>query len=321
MKKNNKQYELPSHLQPVLKKSKKLEWITLIYICSVIILMYSVMGSSQAMKTAWIEDVLSLLPAISFLVASNLYSKAPTNIFPYGYHRVFSIAFLTGSVALFSMGIYLFIDSTHSLWVQDRPTIGAVTIFENQFWEGWIMIAALAYSSLPSIVLGYMKQPLAKKLHNKILFIDAKTQKADYLTAFAAMIGIMGVGAGFWWADAATALFISVSVTKDGYQNLSNAVGDLMDRRPVQVNSHKKDELVEKIAKEVESWIWVKNSRVRFREHGQVYFGEVYIIPNSNEISLPKIEEGINKIKELHWKIHDVTIMQVSCFSPNSGSD
>ncbi|PZD76710.1 cation diffusion facilitator family transporter [Mesonia sp. K7] len=305
-------YELPDRLKPVLEKAKKLEWITIIYLSTVILLMYVVMGASQAMKTAWLEDALSLLPGISFLIATRIYDKAPNTKFPYGYHRVYSIAFLTGAVALFSIGMYLCIDSTLALVMKERPTIGSTVIFDKQIWMGWLMILALMYSSLPAMLLGYKKMPLSKKLHNKILFTDAQTQKADYMTAFAAMIGILGVGAGFWWADAAAALFISVSVIKDGYHNLVEAIKDLMDRRPVHVTDPTHDELVEKIAQEVAQWDWVKDSEVRFREHGQVYFGEIYVIPKQKEISSVAIEQGIAKVKKLHWKIYDLTVMPVS---------
>ena len=72
--------------------------------------------------------------------------------------------------------------------------------------------------------LGYKKLPLAKKLHIKNLYTDANAQKADYMTGFAAMVGILGLGMGWWWADASAALFISFSVLKDGYTNLKDAL-------------------------------------------------------------------------------------------------
>lgn len=312
MEENKEGYELPENLRPILKKAKKLEWITVAYLCTVVVLMYVVMGSSQAMKTAWLEDTLSLLPAIAFLIASHIYDRPRNKTFQYGYHRVFSIAFLTGSVALFSMGAYLCIDSTISLIRHERPTIGTMVFFGEQLWMGWIMIVVLIYSSFPAMLLGFRKMPLAEKLHNKILYTDAEAQKADYMTAFAAIAGILGVGAGFWWADATTALFISVSVIKDGYKNLASAVEDLMDRQPVRISDRKKDRLIDEIAIEVASWDWVKDSEVRFREHGQVYFGEVYVIPRQDTVFGSQFEEGVSHIKALHWKIHDVTIMPVS---------
>ena len=61
-------FELPDHLKPKFSKAKKLEWITLVYLITVVVVMYLVMGSSQAMKTAWLEDLLSLVPSIAFLI-------------------------------------------------------------------------------------------------------------------------------------------------------------------------------------------------------------------------------------------------------------
>ena len=241
-----KRYELPPRLQEALKKAKKLEWITIAYLITVVVVMYLVMGSSQAMKTAWLEDALGMLPGIAFLIASGIYDRPPSQKFPYGYHRVYSIAYLTGAVALFAMGIFLIIDSSISLIQAEHPTIGSISMAGHTIWLGWLMLVALLYSALPAMILGYKKLPLAKKLHNKILFTDADTQKADYMTAFAAMLGILGVGAGLWWADSVAAIFISFSVIKDGFKNLKNATMSLMDEYPKKVGTKDFDELVDR---------------------------------------------------------------------------
>lgn len=304
-------FELPEDLKKKLKKAKKLEWITLIYLATVVVVMYLVMGSSQAMKTAWLEDALSMIPAISFLIASRIYNRKPTKKFQYGFHRVFSIAFLTGSIALFGMGLFLLVDSAITLIKAEHPTIGTVVLFGKQIWMGWIMIAALVYSSLPAMYLGYKKLPLAKKLHNKILYTDANAQKADYMTGFAAMAGILGLGMGWWWADASAALFISFSVLKDGYTNLKDAVEDLMDRKPLHIEDDKPDELVEKVEVFIKSWEWVEDAKVRFREEGQVYFGDVQLIAKPGTDVSKAIEDGLKKLQGFHWKIYDVTLMPV----------
>ena len=304
-------FELPGDLQQVLKKAKRLEWITIIYLVSVVFLMYLVMGSSQAMKTAWFEDALSMLPAIAFLVASAVYDRKPNVNFPYGYHRAFGIAFLAGSLALFAIGAFLIIDSSMALIHGEHPTIGSREFFGHQIWMGWVMILALCYSAVPAMILGFKKQPLAKKIHNKILYTDADTQRADYMTAIAAMGGIVGVGLGLWWADAVAALFISFSVLKDGASNLKRATKELMDRRPTQTDSEKKDVLPDEIDNLVRSWPWVHEVQSRFRESGQVYIGEVLVIPHSEEGLVEKVEEGLKALHEYHWKIHDVVIVPV----------
>ncbi|PKD16191.1 hypothetical protein APR41_10415 [Salegentibacter salinarum] len=300
-------FELPENLKKTLSKAIKLEWITLFYLLSVVILMYLVMGSSQAMKSAWLEDVLSLIPSIAFLISTKIFRKKPNKEFPYGYHRVFSISFLTGAVALLGMGIFLVFDSSMSLIKAEHPTIGNKMFFGQQIWMGWIMIAVLLYSALPAMVLGFKKLPLAKELHNKILFTDASAQKADYMTAFAAILGIIGVGIGYWWADAVGALFISFSVLKDGVNHVKTSILDLMDRHPKTIKEQKDDEKIEEIKQLVTSWEWVKDANVRFRENGQVYFGEIAYIPNG-DIDLDQLHQGYEILRNHHWKIHDFTI-------------
>ncbi|MGB8704533.1 MAG: cation transporter, partial [Gillisia sp.] len=175
--KNLDSFQLPSDLQKAFDKAKKLEWITIFYQLSVVAVMYLTMGSSQAMKTAWLEDALGIFPSVSFLIAANFYNKKPNASFPYGYHRSYNIAFLASAIILFTIGVYMFIDSGMSLLKQEHPTIGLIQIFGHHFWLGWLMLVALVYSSGPAMILGFKKLPKAKKLHNKVLFTDADTQK------------------------------------------------------------------------------------------------------------------------------------------------
>jgi len=303
-------YELPPELEQKLKKALKLEWITFFYLISLAVLMYLVMGSSQAMKTAWLEDVLSIIPAIAFIIANKINKKPPNHKFPYGFHRVFSISFLIGAVALLAMGIFLVYDSSMALIKTEHPTIGSKIFFGQQVWMGWVMIAVLLYSAIPSMILGRKKLPLAKKLHNKSLYTDAAGQKADYMTAFAAIIGILGVGAGFWWADAAAALVISVSILKDGMQHIKSSVLDLMDRYPLTTAKEKEDKIVEEVKQLVQSWDWVKEANVRFREHGQVYLGEIAVVP-VKDVNLDQLHEAYDILQKYHWKIHDFSIAPV----------
>lgn len=305
-----KAFELPADLKKELRAAKKIEWLTLFYLSSVVVVMYLSMGSSQAMKTAWLEDLLSIIPSISFLIATRINTRQPDDKFPYGYHRVFSIAFLVGASALLAMGIFMVYDSAMSLIKLEHPTIGNRMIFGQQVWMGWIMIAALLYSSFPAMLLGRKKLPKAKKLHNKILYTDAEAQKADYMTALAAILGIIGVGAGLWWADSLAALFISISVVHDGFKYISAAIKDLMDRSPVTLEKQKKDPLVGEIRDLVLSWDWVDDARVRFREDGQVYLGEIAVVPK-REIDLDILEKSYKILDEYHWKINDVTIAPV----------
>lgn len=65
---------------------------------------------------------------------------------------------------------------------------------------------------------------------------DADAQKADWLTAGAAIIGIIGIGFGLWWADAVAALFISILILKDGIARFSDAITDFLGQIPTKIN-------------------------------------------------------------------------------------
>ncbi|KAA9340321.1 cation diffusion facilitator family transporter [Adhaeribacter soli] len=306
-----KSFEYPRELIPDFNKAKKLEWITIFYLLSTTALMYLVMGNSQAMKTAWFEDLLSLTPSISFLIASRIYHKAPNKNFPYGYHRVISIAYLCSSVALFAVGAFLVIDSVSTLLKAEHATIGIIVLFGKPIWLGYIMIAVLLYSSIPAVFLGRMKLPLAKKLHEKNLYTDAQMNKADWMTALAAIFGIVGIGMGWWWADATAALLISVDIIHDGFTNLKQAIFDLMDETPKTVNEQETDPLIGKVKALLAGKAWIRNCNIRLREEGHVYLGEGFVVPVSEENLTGHIEKAVKEIEELDWRIQEFVIMPV----------
>ena len=52
--------DLPAEVRANLERAKRLAWWTLFWMSSVCVVMWLAMGSSQAMKTALVEDLLSL---------------------------------------------------------------------------------------------------------------------------------------------------------------------------------------------------------------------------------------------------------------------
>ncbi len=55
---------LPDAIYAKLARARRLEWWTIFFLATIVVVMYFVLGSSQAMKSAWIEDLLSFLPPI-----------------------------------------------------------------------------------------------------------------------------------------------------------------------------------------------------------------------------------------------------------------
>jgi cation diffusion facilitator family transporter len=311
--------EMPDSKQRVYARAVKLEWLTLVYLLSAIVLIRLTMGSSQAMKVAWLEDMISLIPAAAFLIASRVRNRAPDERHPYGWHRSISIAYLISAVALLVMGAVLLLDSILKFVTFEHPTIGTVTVWGHQVWLGWLMIPAAAYSAFPAMLIGRMKLPLARELHDKVLLADAKMNKADWLTGIAAIAGITGIAFGLWWADAAAAAIISTDILHDGIANVRFAVADLMDTAPTRVDGSARDPLPARVETEVTKLPWVTKARARLREEGHVYFGEVFVVPAGGTVAAKQLDDATEMLRRLDWRLYDVVVVAVATLEEHGG--
>src|SRR5690554_856105 len=99
--------ELPDEQVEALRKAKRIEWLNLGFTAGTIALVYFVLGNSQAMKTAWVEDILSTIPQFAFLTALLFIRRAPNRKHPYGFHRAMEVGHLVAGVALVIVGANL----------------------------------------------------------------------------------------------------------------------------------------------------------------------------------------------------------------------
>ena len=306
-------YHLPEDKQKKLKQTMVLEWTTIFFLLTITVVIYLTMGSSQAMKAAWIEDVLSLIPPICFLIAMRFRDREPTPQFPYGYRRAALLAFMVAAVAVLVLGLYMLYDSTMAFLKREHPTIGHFTLFGTnwQIWSGWVMIAALIYSMIPPYILGRMKLSMAEDLHEKTLHADAAMNKADWMTAGAAILGIIGIGSGLWWADAAAAGLISIDVVKDGVTNTKGAICDLMDRQPTTVSRGEPLDLPDRIRDELQQLDDVVDVDVRLREEGSVISGVLFVVLTEQENIPQRLQQLSDYATELDWRLYDLVVVPV----------
>lgn len=282
--------------------------ISIIYFFSVITLMYLVMGMSQAMKTTWIEDNLSLIPPLVFLFGSSICSKKPTKHFPFGFHRIVTIAFFTAAASLFLMGAFLLIDGLIKLLSFEHPSIGLVNIFGHDIWLGWLMIVVLLWGTIPSLILGHMKIKLAKALNDKVLYTDAEMNKDDWLVGTVAIIGVLGIGMGWWWSDATAASLISISILRDGIKQSRDAITELMDRSPKNLEG-KYSTLPHKIEHFLKQKSFIENANVRLRDNGHLVQGEGNIVLKNNAHLTPALLDDLtSEVKKLDWRLQDFVL-------------
>jgi divalent metal cation (Fe/Co/Zn/Cd) transporter len=303
--------EFPPEQRAIFARARRLEWWSLAYTVTVIVLIYLTMGTSQAMRTTFFEDVVSMVPAIAFLVCSKIAVRPPRRSYPYGFHTAVSVGYLTASLALVAMGSMLLVEAAVKLIADERTTIGGVVLFGQTIWAGWLMLPALAYGSLPALLLGRAKLKLAPQIHDKILFADAQMMKADWMTGMATATGVLGVGLGYWWADPVAAALVSLDILHDGATNVGNAVTGLMKQRPTKTDGSGPEPLPEQLAERLRQLDWVDAAEVRLREDGHVFFGEAYVVPRDGRASAAQIAQAVDHARPVNWRLHDLTVTLV----------
>jgi divalent metal cation (Fe/Co/Zn/Cd) transporter len=188
------------------------------------------------------------------------------------------------------MGTLLLVESAMSLIRAEHVTIPPVQLFGQDLWLGWLMIAALAYSVVPPVILGRMKLPLARRLQDEVLHTDALMQKADWMTGLAGIAGIVGIGLGYWWADGVAAGIISFSILRDGVTSLSIAVAELADGAPRELGSTRLE--AEAGALKARLLELYPGAQVRLRESGRFIQAQVTGVASPAIVDLDALWPG-----------------------------
>lgn len=264
---------VPPELRAPMARAVRLEWWNIGFTISIVVVMGLVLGNSQTMKTAWIEDTLGLIPPIVFLVAVHFEKKGATRDFPFGFDRVHGLAFLIAAVALAGVGAMLLWDSASTLLAREHATVASIHLFGRDIWLGWLMLAAQVYSIVPPLVIGLKEMPLAREMQDEVLFTDSKMNKANWQTGAAGLAGVIGLGLGWWWADSVAAAFISLGIISDGWRALRIAAAELVDGVPRALGSTGRDPEAELLVESLQAQY--PGADVRLRETGRYIRAEV----------------------------------------------
>jgi divalent metal cation (Fe/Co/Zn/Cd) transporter len=287
----------------------RLEWITLFYQLGATLLLGFLMGGSQAMKTEWLENALTLIPVAGVLLTYRTENLPASRRHPFGHHRGGTIAFLAAAFVLAGIGTYLCFDSSLKLIHHEYPAIGGFTAFGRTFWHGWLMIAAMSVTAIPPVLLARAKKPVAQLLHDKPLHADVEMNRANWMTNGAGVIGLGLVAWGFWWGDAVAALLISLDIMRDGWTNVARSLSDVMDHHPVDLETDAEDAIVAQVERTLRALPFVTEQRVLMREHGRYLFAEIFIQPND---ALPPATIASRQVREavmpLDWRLQHLVV-------------
>ncbi|AHE52861.1 hypothetical protein NX02_05620 [Sphingomonas sanxanigenens DSM 19645 = NX02] len=258
-----------------MRRAVRLEWWNIAWTISIVGVMGLVLGQSQTMKTAWIEDMLGLVPPAMFLIAARFETRHGRSArFPFGFERVNGLGFFVAAVALTAVGAFLLYDAAMTLVTAEHATVGSVRLFGHDIWLGWLMMGAQIYAIIPPLIIGRKELPLAEALQDKLLHTDALMNKANWMTGVAGLAGIVGLGLGWWWADSVAAAAISFSVLNDGINALRSSTAELVDGAPRRLSSADLSEDAEAVKASLETAF--PGAEVRLRETGRLIRAEVH---------------------------------------------
>ena len=294
------------------ERAKRYAWLSVVLLVLAGSLLFITVGGSQAMKTAWVSDFLTAVPSAAMLIAMRIELHPPTARFPFGYFRAVAIAFLVTASMLLASGVYLFFDSALKLVHGERPPVGTMVVLGHQFWAGWAMIAALAISLVVGLTIGKLKEPVAESLHSKELEAESRMNRDEWMSEGAAIIGLLLVGYGHWWADAAAATFISLEMISDGWHNLRQVIADLMDESPSQLGKTAMEDLPRRVKEAAERADWVDRASVRLREQGHIVSGDVFVVPSRSDDLVRNVEGLADELASIDWRLHGIAVMPVS---------
>lgn len=296
--------------QSAVRRARRLETLTLAARLSIFTVLGLTLGSSSAVQAIWIKNAFTLIPPAAFLLAERLERREPDARFPYGLYRITSLVHLTTALTLLALGVFLLGSALGNLWNGRAPELGRPSWGGLRSWEGWPLLAALAYAAALPPVLSHFRVPLSLRLHDKALYADSLLGRAEWHASTVAGLGLVGVGLGYWWADYAAAALVGVQILGYGIANMSEALRDLLDERPRLVGGED-DPLPGRVREWLEELPWIDAADVTLRETGRLITGRAYVHVNDTRDLPRRIRRAAEGVQALDWRIYGFAIVPV----------
>jgi len=139
----------------------------------------------------------------------------PSN--PYGYERAEDIAGLGVALVIWASAVFAGVVSVHKLLSAGGTSHVGVGI-----------VAAIIGIAANQLVARY-KGRVGRRIQSATLVADAKHSWLDALASGGALIGLLGVAAGYAWADGVAGLVVTGFIVHVGWEVTSELISHLMD--------------------------------------------------------------------------------------------
>lgn len=174
-------------------------------------------GKSDAVFADGIESACDFVAIFSTMVALKMGRKPFDEKHPYGHGRAESLAALLISLVIFATGVWILIDSTHSIMDRNFKTPGIIAV-----------VAAFITIIIKEWLYRFT-QKTGEKLHSPSLLAIAKDHRKDALTSISTLVGVIGAFFGIGIMDPLAAGLTAFFILHIGYETFRDAAHDLMD--------------------------------------------------------------------------------------------
>lgn len=174
-------------------------------------------GRSDAVFADGIESACDFVAIFSTIIALKLGRKPFDEKHPYGHGRAESLAAILVSLIIIATGVWIMIDSLH-------------TIIDRDFKSpGMIAVAAAFFTIIIKEWLYRFTYKTGKRLESPALLATSKDHRKDAITSVSTLIGVTGAYFGWGMLDPLAAGLTSLFILHIGWQTFRDAGHDLMD--------------------------------------------------------------------------------------------
>ena len=144
---------------------------------------------------------------------------------PYGYERAEDLAGLGVALVIWASAVFAGYVSIHKL------------VHHGTTSHLWLGAAAALVGIVGNQIVARYKLRVGTRIQSNTLVADAKHSWLDAIASAGALLGLVGVARGLWWADGVAGLLVTGFIVHVGWEVTSDVVGHLMDSVDPQILS------------------------------------------------------------------------------------
>ncbi len=186
-------------------------------VAGLIELAVAALGGSVGLLSDALHNLADVSTSLVVFIGLRVSRRPATDSHPFGWERSEDIAGLGVALAIWVSAAFAGYLSVHKLFIHGSTThVG-------------YGIAAAAVGVLANQVVARYKLRVGRRIQSATLVADAQHSWLDALSSAGALIGLVGVAAGWSWADAVAGLLVTGFICRVGYEVTSELVRHLMD--------------------------------------------------------------------------------------------